>query len=135
MWWYHFFKLIFHNRFCNHRVLILGDVFEFLLFLRRFTWAEMPGKRTLVKIGVNKTVIIAIFSLFPMNFANLHIASSCMAALEHNFDVCWLKLSWLSISIPRNFTDLVVSISFYYIFNLCVIRFSLLLFIIIAWLA
>ena len=43
----------------------------------------MPDKRTLVKTGVNKTVIIAIFYLFPMNFANLHIAFSCMTALEH----------------------------------------------------
>ena len=77
--------------------------------------------------------MIAICSLFPMNFANPHIAFSCMAALEHKFDICWFKLSWLSISIPSNFTDLVVSISLLYIFNLCVFWFALLLFIIIAW--
>ena len=66
-----------------------------------------------------------------MNFSNLHIAFSCMAALEHNFDICWLILSWLSISICSNFTDLVASISLFYI--LWVIWFSFLLFIIIAW--
>ena len=49
----------------------------------------MPDKRTVVKTGVKKTVYnIDIFSLFPMNFSNLHIAFSCMAALEHNFDIC-----------------------------------------------
>ena len=53
------------------------------------------------------------FSLFPTNFANLHIVFSWMTALEHNFDIWWLKLSWLSISIPSNFTDLIVSISYY----------------------
>ena len=55
--------------------------------------------------------------MFPTNFANIDIAFSCMETLEHNFDICWLKLSWLSISIPSKFTDLVVSISLLYIFN------------------
>ena len=92
----------------------------------------MPDKKTVAKSGVNKLFIIAILSLFPMNFADLHIAFSCMTLLEYNFDICWLKLSWLSISISSNFTDLIVSISLLYIFNLCVIAFFLLLFI-IAW--
>ena len=106
---------------------------NFFYFLRRFTWAEMPDKRTVVKIGINKAVYHCCFSLFPMNFVNLQIAFSCMAALKNNFDKYWLKLSWLSIFIASNFTDLVVSISLLYIFDLCVIWFSLLLFIIIAW--
>ena len=88
---------------------------HFFFFLRRFTWAEMPDKKTVVKIGVDKTVyhfyFVLISSYFVMTFANLHIAFTYMAALEHNFDICLLKLSWLSISIPVNFTDLVVSIS------------------------
>ena len=44
-----------------------------------------------------------------------------------------MKLRWLSISIFSSFTDLVVSISWFYIFKLYGIWFSLLLFIIIAW--
>ena len=106
---------------------------NFFYFLRRFTWAERPDKRTAVKIGINKTDYHCYFSLFPMNSMNLHIAFSCMASLEHNFDLGWLKLNWLSISIPSSFTDLVVSISLLYIFNWCVIWSSLFLFIIIAW--
>ena len=93
----------------------------------------MPDKRTVVKIGTNKTIYYCCFSLFLMNFSNLHIAFSCMAALKHNFDICWMKLNWLSISTPSNFTGLVVSISLFYIFNLCVVWFPFLLFIIIAW--
>ena len=44
-----------------------------------------------------------------------------------------MKLRWLSISIFSSFTDLVVSISWFYIFKLYGIWFSLLSFIIIAW--
>ena len=44
-----------------------------------------------------------------------------------------MKLRWLSVSIFSSFTDLVVSISWFYIFKLYGIWFSLLLFIIIAW--
>ena len=44
-----------------------------------------------------------------------------------------MKLRWLSISIFSSFTDLGVSISWFYIFKLYGIWFSLLLFIIIAW--
>ena len=44
-----------------------------------------------------------------------------------------MKIRWLSISIFSSFTDLVVSISRFYIFKLYGIWFSLLLFIITAW--
>ena len=68
-----------------------------------------------------------------MNIAYLHVLFSYITALEHNFDLCWLKLRWLSISIPTNFKDLGFPIPLLYIFDLCVNWFSLLLFIITAW--
>ena len=37
-----------------------------------------------------------------MNFANLHIAFSCMAALEHNFDICLLKLRPIVLTVAVN---------------------------------
>ena len=68
-----------------------------------------------------------------MNIAYLQVLFSYIMALEHNFDLCWLKLRWLSISIPTKFKDLGFRIPLLYIFDLCVFWFSLLLFIIIAW--
>ena len=48
----------------------------------------MLDKRAAVKIGINKTVYHCFFSLFLINFANIHTAFSCIAALGYNFDVC-----------------------------------------------
>ena len=43
----------------------------------------MLDKRTVVKIGINKIVYYCYLFLFLMNSANLQIAFSCIAALEH----------------------------------------------------
>ena len=67
------FQLKFHNHFCNPRVLILGKVYAFFLF-----FAKIHMSRNARQV---------------MTFANLHIAFTYMAALEHNFDICLLKLS------------------------------------------
>ena len=84
----------------------------------------MPDKKTVVKIGINKTVYHRYFFLVSHK--------SCQSTNAIWFDGSFrtqlgymLKLSWLSFSIPSNFIDLVVSISLLYIFNLCVIWFSL----------
>ena len=51
-----------------------------------------------------------------MNFSNLHIAFSCMAALEHNFDICLLCVLWfpllLFIIIAWNLSGLAIMLLF-----------------------
>ena len=70
--------------------------------------------------------------LYPIYFWSQPKAFSCIAALEHKFNMCWSNCRRSSIVLPSSFTDLVDSISMFSIVSLYLASFYFLAKI-IAW--
>ena len=71
--------------------------------------------RTIIKIGVDRTVSYSFLFNSPIYFCSRFRAFSCIAAFEQRIDICSLNFSVSSMFKPSRFMEVVVVISLLHI--------------------